>query len=158
MKSVLFFLTALPLLAAIDGTVVNKTTGQPQPGVTVSLTKLGQNGMEPAGSAKSGADGKFSIEAPAGSVHLLQATYQGVAYNMQLQPNAPTTGLQVQVFDALPKLSAIDMSQHMILVESDGKELVVNETVIFQNDSQTTWYDPKAGTLHFTAPPKPART
>lgn len=154
MKSVLLFLTALPLLAAIDGTVVNKTTGQPQPGVTVSLTKLGQNGMEPAGSAKSGPDGKFSIDAPAGSVHLLQAMYQGVAYNMQLQPNAPTTGLQVQVFDTLPKLSAIDMSQHMILVESDGKELVVNETVIFQNDSQTTWYDPKAGTLHFTAPPE----
>ncbi|WP_321477508.1 carboxypeptidase-like regulatory domain-containing protein [uncultured Paludibaculum sp.] len=154
MKSLLLFLIALPLVAAIDGTVVNKTTGKPQPGVTVNLTKLGQNGMEPAGSAKSGPDGKFSIEAPAGSVHLLQALYQGVAYNMQLQPGTPTTGLQVQVFDSLPKLSAVDMTQHMILVESDGKELVVNESVIFQNDSQTTWYDPRAGTLHFTAPPE----
>lgn len=154
MKTLLMFLTSLPLLAAIDGTVVNKTTGQPQAGVTVALTKLGANGMEPAGSTKSGADGKFSIDAPPGSVHLLQATYQGVAYNMQLQPGAATTGLQVEVYDVLPKVSAVDMTQHMILVESDGKDLVVNESVIFQNDSQTTWYDPRAGTLRFTAPPE----
>lgn len=154
MKTLLLLLAALPMLAAIDGTVVNKTTGQPQPGVIVTLTKLGANGMEPAGSTKSGADGKFSIEAPAGSVHLLQATYEGVAYNLQLQPGSPTTGLQVLVYDSLSKLSAVDMTQHMILVESDGKDLVVNESVIYQNDSQTTWYDPRAGTLHFTAPPE----
>src|SRR6266511_6347714 len=51
----------LPAMA-IDGTVVNQTTGKPQGGATVTLYKLGQAGMESIESVKSGADGKFSIQ------------------------------------------------------------------------------------------------
>jgi hypothetical protein len=154
MKSAVLFLCALPLLAAIDGTVVNKTTGQPQAGVKITLTKLGQGGMQAGGSTTSGADGSFKLESGADSAHLLQALWQGVTYNVQLQPGSATTGLKIEVFDALPKVSAVDATQHMILIETDGQEVVVNETVIFQNDSQTTWYDPKTGSLQFTAPPE----
>lgn len=152
MKLALFLLSLVPVFAAVDGTVVNKTTGKPQPGVKVSMTKLGQGGMQAAGSAISGPDGKFRIESDAASAHLIQAVWQGVTYNVQLAPNTPATGIEIPVFDALSSLSAVDFTQHMILVETDGKELVVNETVIVSNDSQTTWYDPKAGTLHFTVP------
>jgi len=154
MKTAVLFLCALPLLAAIEGTVINKTTGQPQAGVKVSLTKLGQGGMQAGGSTTSGANGAFKFESDAASAHLLQALWQGVTYNIQLQPGAATTGIKVEVYDALAKVSAVDATQHMILVETDGKEVVVNETVIFQNDSQTTWYDPKTGSLRFTAPPE----
>ena len=153
MKTAVLFLCALPLLAAIEGTVINKTTGQPQAGVKVSLTKLGQGGMQAAGSTTSGANGAFKLHPAAAPAHLLQALWQDVTYNIQLQPGAATTGIKVEVYDALAKVSAVDATQHMILVETDGKEVVVNETVIFQNDSQTTWYDPKTGSLRFTVPP-----
>jgi len=151
-KLAMLLACALPVFAAIDGTVINRTTGKPQAGVTVSMTKLDQSGMAAAGSAKSGLDGKFRIETDAAAAHLLQAVYQGVTYNMQLPPGTPASGLQVAVYDSLPKVSAAQMSQHMILLETDGQELVVNETLIYQNDSQTTWYDPKGGTLRFAVP------
>ncbi|HXI39662.1 MAG TPA: hypothetical protein VNH83_06770, partial [Bryobacteraceae bacterium] len=37
---------AAPVSAAIDGKVVNQTTGKPQAGATVTLYKLGQAGPE----------------------------------------------------------------------------------------------------------------
>ena len=41
--------------AAVDGTVINKTTGKPQAGATVTLYKFGSAGMESVESVKSGA-------------------------------------------------------------------------------------------------------
>ena len=37
---------ALTAFAAVDGVVINKTTGQPQAGATVTLYKLGQAGLD----------------------------------------------------------------------------------------------------------------
>jgi len=37
---------------AVDGVVMNRTTGKPQPGATVTLYKLGQNGLESVESVK----------------------------------------------------------------------------------------------------------
>jgi len=146
----LFFAAALPSLAAIEGVVVNKTTGKPQPGVQVTLTKLTDKGMQPAAGGATDAQGRFRIEADAASAHLIQARYQNVSYSSQIQPNQPQ--VEIAVYDALPRVSAAEITQHMILVETDGQELVVNETVIYSNDSQTTWYDPK-GTARFYIPP-----
>ena len=47
-----FFLLASIATAAVDGTVTNRTTGKPQPGATVTLYKLGQNGLESVESVK----------------------------------------------------------------------------------------------------------
>ena len=44
-------LCAAPLLAAVDGTVINGTSNLPQGGATVALYKLGQAGMEAVGVA-----------------------------------------------------------------------------------------------------------
>jgi 5-hydroxyisourate hydrolase-like protein (transthyretin family) len=144
-------LACVPAMGAIQGTVINKTTGKPQPGVTVVLTSLGAAGMQVAGKTVSGADGKFKIEGDASSAHLVQASWQGVNYNQTIQPGA--ANFEIAVYDALPKVSAAEVAQHMILLETDGKELIVNESVVFQNDSQTTWYDPKNGTLRVYVPP-----
>jgi 5-hydroxyisourate hydrolase-like protein (transthyretin family) len=148
-KTLLLLIAALPAMAAIEGTVVNKTTGKPQPGVQVTLTQLTDKGMQPAASGVSDAQGRFKIEANAASAHLIQARYQNVSYSSQLQPNQPQ--VEIAVYDAVPKVSAAEVTQHMILLETDGQELVVNETVIYSNDSQTTWYDPK-GTARFYIP------
>jgi hypothetical protein len=149
MRSLLILLAALPAVAAIEGTVVNKTTGKPQPGVQVTLTRLTDKGMQPAASGTSDAQGRFNLDSDAASAHLIQARYQGVAYSAQLQPNQPQ--VEIAVYEAAAKVSAAEVTQHMILVETDGQELVVNETLIYANDSQTTWYNPK-GTARFYIP------
>ena len=47
--AVVFLLSAGTVFAAMDGTVVNKTTGKPQAGVTVNLLKPGAQGMQQIG-------------------------------------------------------------------------------------------------------------
>lgn len=147
-----FLVTAATMLGAIEGTVVNKTGGQPQPGVKVTLTKLGEGGMQSGGDATTDAQGKFRIESDAASAHLLQAVWQGVTYNLSLQPGAAANNVELPVYDALPRLSAVEVTQHMILLETNGQELVVNETIVFQNDSQTTWYNAREGTAKVSVP------
>jgi hypothetical protein len=61
MKLALLLACTLPLLA-VDGVVVNGTTGKPQEGVAVSLLQPGAGGMQQLGSAKSDAQGQFKID------------------------------------------------------------------------------------------------
>lgn len=152
-KAAILLLLSLPLLA-VDGTVVNKTTGQPQAGVLVHATRMTQGGMEPAGSAKAGADGKFTIQADGPAPLLVQAVYKGVTYTRQIPPGAPSTGIEIDVWEAAAKVAEAALSQHMILVESDGQELVVNETLVYQNSGNVTWNDDEKGTLRFYVPPE----
>jgi 5-hydroxyisourate hydrolase-like protein (transthyretin family) len=151
MKLALAFLCAAGLLtAAVDGVVVNRTTGKPQPGVEVVLTTMGAGGMQPASRAVTGPDGRFRIEGGTDSAHLLQAVWQGVSYNRSLQQGA--SNVEIEIYDALPRVSAAEIAQHMILVETDGQEIVVNETIVMQNDSLTTWNDPKGGVVRVYVP------
>ena len=59
-------LFSLALLAApcfaVDGTVMNGTTGQPQPNAIVSLVQPGQGGMQTLYSVKTDAQGKFRFD------------------------------------------------------------------------------------------------
>ncbi len=155
MRLALIALLALPVCAAVDGTVVNKTTNKPAAGVEVTIINIGKDGMQPGGSVKTDAAGHFQLaDTPAGPA-LLQATWQGVTYHAQIMPGMPTTGVELAIFDVSAKPGAVQLSQHMILVETDGKALVVSETVVYQNDSTTTWHSP-AGTLRFYVPPEAA--
>ena len=45
---------ACPLFAAVDGVVMNATTGKPQASVIVSLVQPGASGMQTIASVKSG--------------------------------------------------------------------------------------------------------
>lgn len=146
----ILMLAAMPALADISGTVINRTTGKPQPGVFVHVTRMGQGGMAPAGSARTGADGRFAISTKGAGALLLQAVYKGVSYSRPVEEGA--ANLEVEVFEAAPRVPDVRTTQHMILVESDGKEWVVNETVLFENSTNVTWNDPEQGTLQFTAP------
>ena len=85
-----------PLLAAIEGTVINGSTGQPQASVNVSLVQPGQNGMQAIATSVSDASGKFSIdhELPPPPA-LLQADYKGVTYTQVQPPGRPATGIQL---------------------------------------------------------------
>ena len=48
--------------ASIDGTVINGTTGKPQAGVSVTLVKPGQQGMQTIGDTVTDASGHFVFE------------------------------------------------------------------------------------------------
>lgn len=145
-------LALLLALMAIDGTVVNKTTGAPVAGAGVSLVKASAQGMKPAGSTITDAAGKFTLEGSAEGIAMLQTTFEGVNYNKLLEPGAPPTGVEIAVFSASGKLQSASATQHMILIEPVPGELRVRETIIYENPTQNALVDPK-GTIRFFLPP-----
>ena len=149
----LALLISLPALAAVDGTVINKTTGKPAAGITVRLTSLGQGGMKPLGRTETAADGSFKFDASAEGMFLVQANWQGVQYSQNLPPNAPKTGIEMVVYDVKSKLAEAKPAQHIVFLENDGQNMIASEMIIYLNNSQTTWYDPKRGTARFYLPP-----
>jgi hypothetical protein len=151
-KLLVLFLISLPAFSAITGTVINRTTGQPQSGATVGFNRLGQNGIELIDQAKSDAQGKFSINQTPQGPCLLRTAFDGVTYNHMLPAGSPSTDLTIEVFNASTQPGAAKVSKHMLLFEPSGGQMTVNETFLFNNDSKTAWYDASNGTLHFFMP------
>jgi hypothetical protein len=145
-------LSVVPLFAAVDGTVVNKTTGQPQSGATVTLYKLGQAGMESVESVKSGAQGKFHIDQTPQGPHLIQTAYDGVTYNHMLPPGSASSGLSLDVYNSSKQPGAARISRHFLIFQPSGAQMSVNEGFIFTNGGTTTYNDPDGGTLKFYLP------
>ncbi len=146
-------LCCAPAMAAISGTVVNGTTGKPEPGITVSTVRMTQRGPEPGPEVKADAQGKFSInEQPQGPM-LIRATIDGVTYNRVLPPGQPTDGVTLSIYNASREKGSAKVSKHMIFFEPSGKDLTVVETYIYANNGKTAWNDPNNGTLHFYMPP-----
>jgi hypothetical protein len=141
-----------PSLAAVDGTVMNRTTGKPQPGATVTLYKLGENGLESVESVKSDAQGRFKIDQNLQGPRLLQSAYDGVTYNHMLPPGRPSTGVELEVYQASKQPGEARVAEHMMLFEPNGSELAVRESYLWTNTGKTTYNDPDGGTLRFYSP------
>src|SRR5260370_16549171 len=116
-------LYASAAFAAVDGVVMNRTTDKPQPGATVTLYKLGQNGLESVESVKSDAAGKFRIDQNLQGPRLVQTAYDGVTYNHMLPPGRPSTGLSLDVYDAIKQPGAAKVMHHMVLLEPAGPQI-----------------------------------
>jgi hypothetical protein len=144
-------LFAIPAMAAVDGVVVNATTGKPQPNTIISLVQPGRGGMQALGSTKTDAEGKFSFDKELQGPTLLQALHAGVLYNKMMIPGTPTSGLQVQVFDSTNKPVA-KVSQHFIVLQPGASELAVSEGILYQGDPNVTYNDATDGTLRFYLP------
>ena len=153
MRPLILLLAALPLHAAVSGTVTNQTTGQPQPRATVGLYKLGtQNGLELIAQAKSDAKGAFIIDQTVQGPHLIRTAWDGITYNHMLPPGQPTTGLSLDVYNTSKQPGAAKVGKHMILFEPGGGQLAITETYLFTNTGKTAWNDPDSGTLKFFVP------
>ena len=144
------------LFAAIEGTVINGTTGKPEPSVKVSLVQPGANGMQAIATSTSDANGKFSIDhdlppPPA----LLQADYKGVTYTQVQPPGRPTTGIQFQIYESAAKPPQGMQMAHLIMIEPIPTSLEISETFLIRNESTTTFDDSSKGTAQFY-PPKAA--
>lgn len=142
-------------LAAIDGTVVNKTTGSPQAGVSVTLVKPGQGGMRTLGTTTSDPAGKFSFanDEPGGGPQLLQANYDGVNYNKLLTPNIPTSGVELEVYQSTDSPSVAHVAQRMLVLEPSISQIGVTETVVIDNTGKQTFNSRKEGGWQFYLPP-----
>ena len=147
-------LCAVPALAAIDGTVTNQTTGQPQADATVALYKLGGAGLEAVDQAKTDAQGRFRINQEVqNGPHLLQSVYEKVTYNHMLPPGSQTSSLQLDVYNASRKQPpGAKVAQHMLLFEPGNGQLAISETYLLRNDGKITWNDPDGGTVKFYLP------
>jgi hypothetical protein len=145
-------LLAMALHAAVDGTVVNGTTGKPEAGATVTLFKLDQNGPNALETIKAAPDGSFKFAREVQGPHLLQAVHDGMVFNMMLPPGRPTTGVSIAVYNSTTNPAAAKVTTHMILLEPTGSELGVNESIIFQNNGNTAYYDTSRGTLRVALP------
>jgi len=153
-KSALFLLSFLPLYAAVDGTVINQTTGKPAKDATVTLYKLGQAGPEALQSVHTDAAGKFSIAQDAtGGPHNLQATYDGVTYAHVLRPGMPTTGVTLEVYDASKQPGHAKVGQHFLILQPSTGQMLVSEVFTYKNDGKTAYNDNTNGTLKFYLPP-----
>jgi uncharacterized Zn-binding protein involved in type VI secretion len=144
---------ALPVLAAVDGVVINKTVGKPQAGATVTLYKLGQAGMESLESVKSDAQGKFAIDQPVNGPHLIQTAYDGVTYNHILAPGSATSGLSLDVYNSSKRPGAAHVLRHFMIFQPSGAQMIVSEGFTFQNNGLITYNDPDGGTLKVYVPP-----
>jgi hypothetical protein len=144
---------ALPALAAVQGVVLNNTTGKAQPGAAINLVQPGQNGMQALGQTTSGPDGAFTIDKdiPPGPA-LLQTTYQGVTYTQAIPPGTPTTGLRVNVYQSTSTAPKEMTTQHLILLEPSATELHVSETFFNQNTSNVTYQDTANGSIRLYLP------
>ena len=146
-------LICLPAMAAVTGTVVNRTTGQPQPGATVGFYKL-VTAFQLAEEAKTDAQGRFSIDdSPDGAKpNMIRTTYDGVGYIHMLPPGSASTGLTLDVYNSSRQPGDAKVSKHMILFQPSGGQLTVNETYILENDGRTSWNDPAGGALRVWVP------
>ncbi len=141
-------------LGAIDGTVVNRTTGKPAADVPLLLMRLGDGGMMPAGNAKSGPDGKFEFAQGVDGPLLLQAISEGVTYNKMLRPGESGKGVELEIFNTSSRPVDTKVVQHMMLVEPGDGKLSINESIIFRNDGKTSYLDPVNGTYRFYLAPE----
>jgi hypothetical protein len=147
-------LACWPAWGAVQGVVINGTTGQPQGGVAINLVQPGAGGMQTLGATTSDTDGIFSVDqnpGPGGPA-LIQSTYTGVTYTKILPPGTPTTGVQVTVYNATAEPPAEMRIQHLILLEPGASSLKVSETFYTQNASQLTYQDEVNGSVRFYLP------
>ena len=150
----LLFIFSSLVFASIDGIVINRTTNMPQSGVTVTLVKPGQQGMQTLGTTITNLSGHFVFQndRPGGGPQLLQATYKGVNYNKLLTPNIPTSNVELEIFEATNSPSVARIAQQMMLIEPSSSQIAVSETSILQNNSTTTYNNEKLGSLRFYLP------
>jgi hypothetical protein len=132
------FLGSAPLALAgtVSGTVTNGTTGKPAAGTEVILIQL-QGGMQPVANTKTDAKGRYAFDNPglgAGAPMLIRVVYGGVNYHEPVPPGKTTA--DVQVFEPTDKPSAFTVTNHAVIVQPNGSDLMVGEEYSIENKTQ----------------------
>jgi hypothetical protein len=118
----------------LSGTVINRTTGKPTPNVDLTLLSPTQ-GMRDLGSAKSDAQGRFTVtnDAIGTAPVLVRATYHDVSFNTFAPPGRPE--VEVEIYDISKDPKTINVASHIIIFQPQGDKLVGAEEYEIQNSS-----------------------
>jgi hypothetical protein len=136
----------------VTGTIHNGTNNKPGAGLDVILIQL-QGGMQPIVTVKSDAQGHFTIDRPeiGSGPMLLRVPYKGVNYHQPLTPGTST--ISIEIFEATGDKSAVAVTQHDVVVQPSGANLLVGEEYSVENQTQPPVAFFKAdGTFNFTIP------
>lgn len=150
------FIASHSFAGTLQGTVVNRTTGQAVPNVDVDLLSPTQ-GMTLLGSVKSDAQGHFTADnAAIGTAPvLIRVTYQGVAFNTFSPPGRPQ--VDVEVFNVSKDPKTITPDSHVVIFQPNGDKLVGAEEYNIKNNSQpAAAYFRTEGNFEFAIPEKGA--
>jgi hypothetical protein len=119
----------------LSGTVINRTTGKPEPNVTLDLLSP-TAGMSELATTKSDAQGHFSVTKDSVGMApiLIRATFHDVSFNTFAPPGRPN--VEVDVFDTSKDPKTISIPSHVIIFEPQDNKLVGAEEYVVQNSSQ----------------------
>jgi len=155
----LFFLaiiigfTSTSILAGtLTGTIHNGTSGKPAAGVDVILIQL-QGGMQPIADTKSDAQGHFQFNRPdiGAAPMLVRAVYRGVNYHEPVPPGKTTA--DIQVFEPTDKPGTYAVTNHAVIIQPNGAELLVGEEFTIENKSRPpVAYYRGDGSFNFSIP------
>ena len=119
----------------VTGTVINRTTGKPQPNVVLDLLSPTQ-GMTELATATSDAQGHFSVTKDSLGMAplLIRATFHDVSFNTFSPQGSPN--VEVEVYDISKDPKAISVASHVVIFEPQEKKLVGAEEYAVQNNAQ----------------------
>jgi hypothetical protein len=146
------FTSSSILAGTLTGTIHNGTSGKPAAGVDVVLIQL-QGGMQPVASTKSDAQGRFQFDRPdiGAAPMLLRAVYRGVNYHEPVPPGKNTA--DIQVFEPTDKPGTYTVTNHAVIIQPNGAELLVGEEFTIENKSQPpVAYYRADGSFNFSIP------
>jgi len=143
---------------SVKGSVVNRTTGQPAPGVALTLITF-VGGMSPVEEVYSSADGTFAFEKELSTssgqpmLGMVRAEHEGVPYTTMLRAGM-AGDVTVEVF-SVDETTRPTPNNHIVIFEPGASELVINETFMFINEATPprAFRNAEEGTLRFHLPP-----
>jgi hypothetical protein len=145
------FAVAAPA-GTLSGTVINRTTGKPEPNVALDLLSP-TAGMSELATTQSDAQGHFSVtkDSIGTAPILIRATFHDVSFNTFAPPGRPS--IEVEVFDISKDPKTISVPSHVIIFDPQDNKLVGAEEYNVQNSSQppVAYFRPE-GNFDFAIP------
>lgn len=132
----LVFLTAsFANAGTLSGTVINRTTGKPEPNVALDLLSPTQ-GMTELATAASDAQGHFSVTKDSIGIApvLIRATFHDVSFNTFSPPGRPN--VEVEVYDVSKDPKSISVPSHIVIFQPQESKLLGAEEYTVDNNSQ----------------------
>lgn len=113
---------------------MNKTTGKPSAGDTVTLIRLAQ-GMQEATHTTTDAHGHYTLDVPDDGVHLVRVTHDLANYFKPATPGTAT--VDIDVYNAAAKVKGVTSEAQVLRIETDasGTALHVVDHFFLKNDS-----------------------
>ncbi len=136
----------------IHGTVTNMTVGKPAVGDKVSLLSLSA-ALDEVGSAKTDAQGNFTLTTPSDAPYLIKVEHQKGAYFKNVPPG--TTTVQIPVYDVATKVEGVSTEADVLKVETDpsGAQLKITENYFVKNVSSPPRTQSSEHTYEVVLPP-----